>query len=52
VQQVGEFVTFFPLNVSMVHSLNLIIIADDEQQTSVGFALGKTIHLEQPGVHR
>jgi hypothetical protein len=43
VHQEGGFVAFFPLNVSMVHSLKLIIVANGNNLTSVGFALGKTI---------
>jgi hypothetical protein len=33
----------FHLNVFMVHSLKLAVIANGEHQTSVGFALGETI---------
>jgi hypothetical protein len=39
----GEFVACFPLNVLMVHSPKLIIVANGEHQTSGGLTLGESI---------
>jgi hypothetical protein len=39
-----EFVAFFPLNVSMVHSSTLIVTTDCERLTYGGLSHGKTVH--------
>jgi hypothetical protein len=41
--QKGRFVACFPLNVLIVHSLELTITVDDEHLTCGGFSLGKTV---------
>jgi hypothetical protein len=39
----GGFATCYPLNVSIVHSPKLTIIADSNCKTDIGFVLGETI---------
>jgi hypothetical protein len=41
--QEGEFGACFTLNVSLVHSPKLTVIANDEHQPGVGFPLGDNI---------
>jgi hypothetical protein len=41
--QEGRFVACFPLNVLIVHSLELTIIVDDKHLTCGGFSLGKIV---------
>jgi hypothetical protein len=43
VRQKGGFVACFPLNVLMVHSTKLTFIANSNNLTDVGLALGETI---------
>jgi hypothetical protein len=45
-RQKGGFVACFPLNISMVHSPKPIVIANDNNLTDVGLALGETIRFE------
>jgi hypothetical protein len=44
VLQEGRFVACFPLNISIVHSLKLTVVTDNEHQTGFGFILGEIIH--------